>query len=82
MKALLMSVICFSIIGSSAFAADHNNTITSEQYQCISDSLEAINSDIWYNVSKDEIDEMLNNDMNGHLTTQKAAVRCGVNVQE
>lgn len=48
-------------------------------YSCVSDSLQAINSDIWYNLSRAEIDSMLR-DSNaiGHNEALRAANRCGL----
>ena len=70
MKTLLLSVLCLGIFSSQSFATDHN-------YQCIADSLQAINSDIYYNLSSTDIDAMLTiPEMMGHNDAINAAKRC------
>ena len=53
--------------------------ITTKQYQCIADTLQAYNSDIFYNLSSSEVDDMLKlNEAYGHDHAISAAKRCGV----
>lgn len=56
-----------------------NNKITNEQYKCISDSFEAIDNDLFYDVSSRDIDSMLQiPEMRGHVEAIRAARACGV----
>ncbi len=53
--------------------------ITSNEYQCISDTMQAMNSDIFYNLTPTEIDEMLKIvDITEHTQAVIAARACGV----
>lgn len=46
-------------------------------YQCIADHLQAYNSDIYYNLSKEEIDKMLGDEgVYGHDIAVYMAERC------
>lgn len=75
MKAFILASLCTLILGSQAFARDLN-------YQYISESLQAINSDVYMGLSKAEIDNMLN-DVNayGHddavMVAKRAAAQTG-----
>ncbi len=70
MKALLMTIACFGIISSSAFSAERN-------YQCIADKLQAINSDIWYNLSSTDIETMITiPEFSGHIEAMRADKEC------
>lgn len=55
MKALLMSVLCFGIIGSSAMAAQ------GPDYKCISEKMQMMDSDNWYNLSVQETKAIFSN---------------------
>lgn len=70
MKTLLLSAACLIILGSQAFAGQND-------YKCIADSLQAYNSDIYYNLSQSEIDEMLNDSLSyGHSDATRVASTC------
>jgi hypothetical protein len=48
-------------------------------YQCVSDALQAYNSSVYYNLSKEDIDTMISiPEMFGHFDAVKAAKRCGL----
>lgn len=50
-----------------------------EKYQCVADGLQAYNSDIYYNLSKTEIDTMISiPEMFGHIDAVRVAKRCGL----
>lgn len=55
MKALIFTFLCTAILGTQAFARELN-------YQYISESLQAINSDVYMSLSKSEIDYMIKNE--------------------
>lgn len=55
MKALIFASLCTAILGTQAFARELN-------YQYISESLQAINSDVYMSLSKSEIDNMIKNE--------------------
>lgn len=53
--------------------------LTHKLYICISDSMQAINSDIYYNMAAKEIDAtLLNEKSNGHDAIVEAARSCGL----
>ena len=53
--------------------------LTDQKLQCIADSLQATNSDIYYDLKKEEIKEMLiNSESFGHIDALNAAQRCGL----
>jgi hypothetical protein len=73
MKSILGSTFGSAIVAlmmsSSAMAAP--------KYQCIADSLEAINSDIYYQLSEDEVQKMLQDpSAMGHTDAVAADERC------
>lgn len=55
MKAFIFASLCTAILGTHAFASELN-------YQYISESLQAINSDVYMQLTKAEIDNMLQNE--------------------
>ncbi len=68
MKTILISIL---LISGSAFAGIN--------YQCVSDKMQAINSDIYYNLSPNEIDLMAQNtEALGHTEMIKAINSCAV----
>lgn len=70
MKTFLLSVACFVTLASQAFAAQPD-------YKCISEGLQAYNSDIYYNLSKAEIDTMLKDVTSyGHVDATRVSARC------
>lgn len=58
MKSLLLGALTFAALMTHAFAGELD--LPAHNYKCIADTLEAYNSDIYYNLSVDEIDELLN----------------------
>ncbi|MBC7712964.1 MAG: hypothetical protein H7177_06480 [Rhizobacter sp.] len=70
MKSIIVAVFLLGLSSVSVKAADHD-------YQCIADSLQAINNDIYYNLSSTDIDIMLTiPEMMGHIDAINAAKRC------
>lgn len=70
MKALLMSVLAFVLIASSAMASDRD-------YKCIADRLQAMNSDVYYNLSESDIYSMITiPEMFGHIDAINAEKAC------
>mgnify|MGYP005685103425 CR=1 FL=1 len=71
MKALLMSVLAFGIIGSNAMAS------SGRDYECIASRLQAYNSSIYYNLSSTDIDAMITiPEMFGHIDAINAEKAC------
>jgi len=59
-----------------AYAAQSNDPAV-QRFQCISDRLQAINSDIYYNLDQSAIEKMLKNpEQFGHLDAVRAAELC------
>ena len=72
MKALFMTLFVYGILTSQAISAERD-------YQCIADRLQAINSDIYYNLSKADIDAMISiPEMVGHIDAVRVARQCGL----
>jgi hypothetical protein len=70
MKTIALSLACFVTLASQAFAAQPN-------YKCIADSLQAVNSDIYVNLTPAEIDELLAVPSSiGHDLVVATAERC------
>lgn len=66
-----MSVLAFGIIGSNAMAS------SGRDYECIANRLQAYNSDIYYNLSKTDIDTMISiPEYFGHIDAVNAAKSC------
>ncbi len=76
MKLAFTSLALIILSFQAAFAT---GPISDKQYQCIAESLQAINSDIYYNLSRTDIDIMLQiPEMAGHIEAVNAARACGV----
>lgn len=72
MKKMILSAILFTMNILNVNAADVN-------YTCIANTLQATNSDIYYNLSDAEIDAMLTiPEMLGHIDAINAAKRCEI----
>ena len=55
------------------------NGITAKGYQCMADAMQAVNSDIYYNLSSVQIDEMIQIvEFAGHQEAMQAARKCKV----
>jgi hypothetical protein len=69
MKSILGSVLVALMMSSAAMAAP--------KYQCIANGLEALNSDIYYNLSADDVKKMLQDPQAmGHSDAVVASERC------
>ena len=70
MKALFMTLFVSGILTSQAISAERD-------YQCIADRLQAINSDIYYNLSSADIEAMVTiPEMFGHIDAVNAEKQC------
>lgn len=71
MKAFFL--IAGLLLSSFSFA---NETRSEEAYECIAQRLQAINSDIWCNLTPADIDDLLQNGGPGYQTVVNVAAAC------
>ena len=57
---MIRSVIVLALVLSAALSHAQETQKPAHDYQCISDTLEAYNSSIFYQLSKEDIDQILN----------------------
>jgi hypothetical protein len=74
---MVRSVIVLALFLTAGITHAQETLAPKHNYQCIADSLQAYNSDVLYNLSSEEIDEILADEASVfHDLTVAAALRC------